>query len=321
MLRRAALLLIPLTACASDDSACERAAAHVATCFPDHATPPVCDPETAESIAELSCAELAGLDGKADNPFCIWTPWLCSGDSGSTGKKIEVSVLECGPGALCPYVQSASCGLVTLHDSTDKQIARGFTSDGGRLTFEGLAAGTYTVKVHKRDGSLARMMVDDLSSATSTAREQVTLASGDAPWARFNLVAGSADLITQCADVHADVTFTDGAGNELDRREMEWSWLVELETNGTVVDITRPLFIYPDRNVVGFRLLQKGTHVMRYVRMDIPGYERKPNPDYARLRRLYSTDEAPIEQTVRVTSSQVGTELDISRTVVDPLAD
>lgn len=317
MLRRVVAVLIPLAACASNDSACELAAAHVAACFPDHATAPVCDPDTADAITELSCNELAAWDGKADNPWCFWTPWLCTGDSGTTGKKIEVSVEECGPGGLCPYVQSASCGLVTLHDNTGAHVAKGFTSGGGRLTFENIAAGTYTVKVFERDGSLARMMVSDYTDETSTAKQTITLGSGDAPWARFNLTNGSAEAITQCANVRGNVTFTDAAGNELDRKEMEWSWLVELETNGTIVDITRPLSYATDENIVAFGLLQKGSHTIRYIRMDIPSYERKPNPDYARLRRLYSTDET-IEQTLSVTAAKIGTEIGFAKTFVDP---
>lgn len=317
MLRGVVALLIPLAACASDDSACERAAEHVAACFPDHPTAPVCDPDTAESITELSCNELAGYEGKSDNPWCFWTPWLCTGGSGTSGKKIEVSVEECGPGGLCPYVQSASCGLVTLHDNTGKQVAKGFTSGGGRLTFENIAAGTYTVKVFERDGSLARMMVSDYTDETATAKQTITLGSGDAPWARFNLTNGSAEALTQCANVRGNVTFTDAGGTPLDRDEMEWSWLVELETNGTIVDITRPLSFHPDENIVAFSLLQKGNHTIRYVRMDIPSYDRKINPDYARLRRLYSTDKV-VEQTLSVTAAKIGTEIGFSRTIVDP---
>jgi len=269
----------------------------------------------------MSCEELAGWDGKADNPWCFWTPWLCTGDSGTTGKKIEVSVDECGPGGLCPYVHSASCGLVTLHDDHDKQIAKGFTSGGGRITFEGIAAGKYTVKVHKRDGSLARMMVSDYTEETASAKQQIELASGDAPWARFNLENGSQDELTQCANARGNITFTDAAGHALDREEMEWSWLVELETAGAIVDTTRPLhFDSDDTNIVSFRLLQKGSHTLRFIRMDIPSYARELNPDYEKLKRLYTTNEAPIEYTINVTASQIGDELKLDRKVIDPLA-
>jgi hypothetical protein len=164
------------------------------------------------------------------------------------------------------------------------------------------------------------MMVSDYTDETSTARQTIELATGDAPWARFNLVTGSAELITQCADARGNITFTDAGGQELDRQEMEWSWLVELETAGAVVDRARPIFFHPDENIVSFRLLSKGSHTLRFVRMDIPSYEQKPNPDYARLRRLYSTDEPPKEYTLSVTSSQIGREINISRKVVDPLA-
>lgn len=315
------LLVLPITAaCAADDSACERAQAHVAACFPDHANVATCDPATADQIAEMPCDELAEWGGKADNPFCFWTPWLCTGDSGSSGKTIEVAVEECGPGGLCPYVTSASCGLVTLHDSHDKQVAKGFTNGNGRLTFEGLAQGTYTVKVHKRDGSLARMMLSDYTDETGTAKVGVTLDGGDAPWARFNLETGSEEQITQCAGMRGNITVKDRHGQALDREAAEWNWLVELETEGAVVDRQRPIYFEPDENIVDFKLVPRGTHTLRFVRMDIPSYEQKPNPDYARLRRLYSTDEAPIEVNINVTASQFGQTTSVSRSIVDPLA-
>ena len=45
----------------------------------------------ADAITELSCAELSGWSGKADNPWCIWTPWLCAGDSGTTGDNVTIT--------------------------------------------------------------------------------------------------------------------------------------------------------------------------------------------------------------------------------------
>ena len=72
--------------------------------------------------------------------------------------------------------------------------------------------------------------------------------------------------------------------------------------------------------IVAFRLLSKGTHTLRYIRMNIPSYDRKANPDYERLRRLYATNDAPSEQTITVTASHVGKEISLSRKVVDPLA-
>lgn len=54
--------------------------------------------------------------------------------------------------------------------------------------------------------------------------------------------------------------------------------------------------------------------------MAIPAYEQKPNPDYARLRRLYSADHvAAIEMTVHVTEAQRGKTVAITKTITDPL--
>lgn len=328
-MNRIAYLLIPLAAaCATSDDPCGAAADHIAACFPEHAlATPACDPATAEDIAGSSCEALAGRDGKADGWSCIWMPWLasCSGGGGSTsGKTIEVAVEECGPGGLCPYVQSASCGLVTLHKGS-AEVARGYSSGGGRLTFEGLAAGTYTVKVHKRDNTLARMLPDQLSDTQASASVAVEVGTGDAPWARFELVNGSAAQITRCADADGNLTVKDRAGHAVDRHVVEWDWIVEHEVDGAI-ERTRPLFIHheasgsgQDENVLGFRLLHTGTHTLRFVRVEIPTYLQKPNPDYDRLREDYAANVPPIESTFTVSASQVGKTVTINRTITDPL--
>lgn len=331
-MNRFAALLCLVAACApTDDDACSDASAKIAACFPERATiAPVCDPATADEIAASSCEDLAARDTKADSWTCIWMPWLCtSGGGGSTaGKKIEVAVEECGGdfAGTCPYVTSASCGLVTLHDAGGSEVSRGFSSGGGRFTFEGVPAGQYSVKVHERSGNLAKMMVSPLSSQTTSANVKVTVGSGDAPWARFELVSGSADKITQCAELDGGLTVEDSAGGVVDRRAVEWEWLVELEVAGVVVERSRPLFIHheatasgEDENAIGFRLVRPGMHTVRFVRMDIPDYKRRPNPDYAALRASYSADVEPIEFTINVTNAQRGRVVSISRTIVDPL--
>lgn len=316
MTRFAWFALLPLAACASSDDPCAAAADHLAACFPDHAlVAPTCDPATADEIATSSCEDLSHRDGKADGWTCVWMPWLsdCSTGGGSSGKTIEVAVEECGPG-LCPYVQSAGCGLVTLHKASGAEVARGYSSGGGRLTFEGLAAGTYTVKVHERDDSLARMLPDELSDAEAPASAKVTVGSGETPWARFELVNGSSDQINRCADARGTLTVKDHGGHVVAGASVEWDWLVELETDGAI-ERTRPI-----DNILDFRLLHTGTHTLRFVRMDIPSYEQHANPDYDRLRRLYSADAvAPIETTFTVSASQVGNTVTVNRTITDPL--
>lgn len=330
-----ALLLLALPACATDPDPCAEAAARVAVCFPDLAvasSSATCDPELAEVIAGSSCEDLAARDGKADDWTCAWMPWLCLGGGGagggSTQPGIEVAVMECGGdfAGSCPYVQSATCGLVTLHDSTGDEVARVFSNGNGRATFFGLAEGAYQVRVHKRDGALARMQPDPLSSATTSASQALTVGGRTTPWADFNLVPGSQQAITQCADADGGITVRDSAGVEVDRREVEWEWLIELERDGEVLERTRPLFLHHeasssgvDENVVSFRLLRVGTYTVRYVRMEIPSYARRINPDYAQLRRLYSADVAPIEHNLRVSNAQRGRTVTIDRTLTDPL--
>ena len=329
-MHRLACLSLALVACSPSDDACELAAEKLATCFPDQAAiAPACDAGIAAEIAASSCDELAARDGKADGWTCLWMPWLCtSGDGGSAGKKIEVAVEECGggPEALCPYVTSAACGLVTLQDDAGLEISRGFSSGGGRFTFDGVPAGAYTVKVHERDGSLAQMMLGDLSSATGPARVTATVGSSATTWARFNLVSGSAAAITQCARLDGGLTVHDSAGQPVDRHEVEWEWLVELEINGEVVERTRPLFIHheasstgEDQNVIGFRLVRPGTHLLRFVRMNIPSYKRRPNPDYEDLRRYNSANVTPLEVPLTVTNAHRGGTVSITRTLIDPL--
>jgi hypothetical protein len=325
------LVLLGATACSGGEAACEAAAETIATCFPNQAVA-TCDPETAEQIAASSCDELTA-SGKADDPItCFWMPWLCSGGSTTSGGTIEVAVEECGGmrGDLCPYVTSASCALVTLHDASNAEVARGYTSAGGRFTVNGLADGNFTVKIHERDGSLATMQPYELSSNEEPAKVRVDVARGeDAPWARFALVPDSQERITQCADLAGGLTVKSPSGAEVDRHEVEWDWIVELEREGQVVERTRPLFIHheatesgQDENVLGFRTLVMGEYTVRLVRVDIPESRQRPNPDYAQLVRLYAVDAvAPIETTVKVTSAKRGKILSISQTIVDPIAE
>ncbi|MGE0395666.1 MAG: carboxypeptidase-like regulatory domain-containing protein [Kofleriaceae bacterium] len=331
MTRLAVLIPLALVGCADTSDPCAEMSAKLAACFPDVTTiAPTCDADVADQVNSMSCDELAARDGKADSWTCVWMPWLpsCSGGgSSSSGKRIEVSTEECGPGALCPYVTGASCGLVTLHQGSH-EVARGFSSSGGRFTFDGLAAGEYTVKVHERDSSLARMFVDDLSDETAPSSMKVIVESG-ATWARFNLVHGSAAAMTRCADIDGNLTVkAESTGAAVDRHLVEWDWIVELETDGAVVDRTRPLFIHHeasgsgrDENVLAFRQLRAGTHTLRFVRMDIPSYKQKPNPDYADLVRYYRADDVdPIEVTITVSAAQAsGRTITVDRTLVDPL--
>jgi len=335
MLRLApALLLLATAACNSGDDACEAATAKIETCFPDQATVATCDPDSAEQIASSSCEELAD-PSKADDPFtCFWMPWLCTGGGGTTTERgtIEVAVEECGGqrGDLCPYVTGTSCALVTLHDASNAEVARGFTSAGGRFTFSGLADGKFTVKIHDRDGTLATMQPYDFSAREEPAKLKVDVARGeDAPWARFPLVPDSQEGITQCADLAGGLTVKSPSGALVDRHEVEWDWVVELERAGEVIERTRPLFIHheatesgQDENVLGFRTLVVGEYTVRLVRVDVPASRQRPNPDYAQLVRLYAVDEVdPLELTVKVTSAQRGKILSISQTIVDPIAE
>jgi hypothetical protein len=323
-MKRLAFLFLSLAGCATEGDPCGAAAAHIAACFPDHAiVAPSCDADSADDIASASCDELAMRDGKADGWSCVWMPWLPScgggGGSSSSGKKIEVAVEECGPGPLCPYVQSAPCGLVTLHKGS-AEVARGYSSGGGRLTFEGLAAGEYTVKVHHRDNSLAKMLPDQLSDAQAPASSKFTVGSGETPWARFELVNGSAEKLTRCAQSRGNLTVKDRAGHAVDRALVEWDWIVEHEVDGAI-ERTRPLYFSDlgGENVIGFRMLRAGTHKLRFVRVNIPSYLQRPNPDYDRLRRDYAANVAPIETTFSVSASQIGGTVSINRTITDPL--
>jgi hypothetical protein len=330
-IRFGVLIPLALVGCADMADPCDEMSAKLAACFPEVTTiAPTCDPEIADVVNSATCDELSARDGKADGWSCVWMPWLpsCGSGGSSSGKRIEVSTEECGPGALCPYVTGASCGLVTLHQGS-QEVARGFSSGGGRFTFDGLAAGEYTVKVHERGNRLARMFVSDFSDETASASVKVTVGSGDAPWARFNLVNGSAAAMTRCADLDGSLSVKAKSNSRaVDRRLVEWDWIVELETDGAVVDRTRPLFIHheasgsgQDENALGFRQLRAGTHTLRFVRMDIPTYKQKPNPDYADLVKYYRADDVePIEVTVTVSATQAsGRTISIDRALVDPL--
>ncbi|HEY4182527.1 MAG TPA: carboxypeptidase-like regulatory domain-containing protein [Kofleriaceae bacterium] len=330
----------------SDGDPCAAMNAKIAQCFPDVATADqTCNEDVADRVDGMSCDELSHLDGKADDWSCVWMPWLPScgsggGDSGSggsssstSGKKIEVSTEECGGEFGCEGVSGVSCAMVTLSKGSTI-VSRGYSSNGGRFTFSGLANGDYTVKVLHRDNTIAKMMADPYTSDVSSASIKVTCTSSGCKsndeqndnWARFELVNGTGAKATRCADLDGEVKLKNKSGAAVDKRLVEWDWLYEVEKDGAVFERSRPLYISNSagsdgKNVIDARDLLAGTYTVRFYRMDIPEYKQKPNPDYAQLLEDYKADGVdPIELSLTVTSAQAtGKTVTFNKTITDPL--
>ncbi len=323
---------------ANADAACEAAIAHVQGCFPDRQVeaPAQCNAEAAAALSGQSCDDLAA--GKADSGWgCLWAPWLCvAGGGSSTGGSsanadgvLEVAVDQCGTDITntgCAYVTSVSCALVVVEKGS-KEVARAYTSGGGRVTFEGLEKGEYTVKVLARDGGVAKADFGDYTENLQPAEQPIALDGGETPWARFNLAPGEGDEVQACVRYDGKLTVKDDAGDVVDRHETEWSWVVAFDRGDEVFEYTRPLFMHneatssgKDENVFAFFEVFPGEHTVRFIRVDIPESARRPNPDYERLVRLYAVDGVePILKTIKIKADDVPGDVTGRMTIADPL--
>lgn len=310
---------------------CASAVDHLKTCFPEQsvATPENCDADAAARVNASSCESLAA--GKSDDPWtCFWAPWLCGGGTSATasGAGLRVAVDECGPDPTesCRYVTSAPCALVVVRRG-DAEVARGYTNGGGAIAFPELPAGAYTVSVLARDGGVAEADFGTYAADLRPAEVEVEVGGAEVAWARFSLATGQGDDVQACVRYGATITVETADGALVDRHEVEWSWVVALDRGEDQVEYTRPIFIHheatasgEDENVIGFFEMYPGTHLVRFIRVDVPSSARRPNPDYERLLRLYAVDDVdPIEHRIVIEADDVPVEQKGQLTLTDPV--
>lgn len=319
------------------DDACDRALAHVASCFPDQAAPATCDAATAAQVAATPCDVLTSADAKADNPWmCLWTPWACGGDGGgntpsSGGRTITVSVERCLGGVFgadtCDGVGGAPCSLVVLEDAAGVEVARAYTGDGS-VHFEGIGAEAHTARVLDRAGNTATAVFGDYAPEVAPAQIAVAAGTEDTKVYLY-LQGGGEDTVRACSTVRGNLDVFDAEGTRLDAETIEWGWLVRsLEADGTVA-ISRPFRVHPEASDSGawendFSLHQvfPGEHLVEFIQMDIPEYARRNNPDYAQLLRLYAVSSVEIEAlTLSVAADDVPEDLYFEYAITLPAAE
>ncbi|MBT9559523.1 MAG: hypothetical protein IV100_26065 [Myxococcales bacterium] len=322
----------------STNGDCAAATAKLQSCFPGEAVPPTCDEATAVDIASQSCSELQASGGKSDSPLtCLWMPWLCAGGSTTTPSETEASALtiavsHCWGSAFseddCSGTSSLSCAQVVLFDASGSEVARAFSGEGGITRFDDIEPGTYTVRVLDRSGKLAKQVVGDLATSVEPAEIVVDVTS-EPTRAELNLTMASQETVRACSFVGVDLLVTNAAGEKLDPDEVEWSWIVRYERPDGEIELTRPFRYGAEAeteadviNRFGVHRIYSGEHTFEAIRVDIPSYERKNNPDYESLlerRRVDGVDAQAI--TLKVLKKDLPTDLEFETSIVDPLAE
>lgn len=287
-----------------EQAICAEAAAHVQTCFPDAeiGTPEACDPAQAADLISRPCEELQAVDANKADGLCapwLWWTWqscLPSGGGGgaTAAQPLYVSLSTCDDDFCLGTLGGGSCALVTLEDASGEEVARGYTNTNSSARFEGLAPGVYTVKVWTREDELAEQMVSEglaLSGRAPATQEVAVEVSDENALARFYFERGVRETLERCAAVSGTVAgVCDGAPMEED--EVEWTWFVRIQGEnvaGELEQLTRPLKIFEVGNQYRFTGLLPGTYTVTLVELEVPSYQRRPNPDYQGLAERYAT--------------------------------
>ncbi len=317
---------------------CDDAAAKLSACFPEQPASDACHAGTAQRILDASCDELASADTKADGGWiCFWNPFLCAGGGSDTpaedaGHTLFVGASRCGADLAgfddCTYYFSSPCtAIAVLRDG--EEVARGFTSQHGNARFDGLAAGDYEVRVLDRDGAIPQQVTGLVSSTYSPASAQVTLGGEAEARVAFDLPHDSEAAVVQCAPVTVEVAVQTASGEPVVAQDVEWQWFVRFEQADGTVGILRPFAFHPDAtgrddyiNQATFHRIYAGTHTVEFIRMDIPSWRQRNNPDYADLLDRYpAEDVAPVVLSLSLGADQVPEGARLTHTLVDPLSE
>lgn len=309
-----------LVGCGNGDR-CQQAVEHLQSCFPDRAMNAEqalgsCSAEDADHVLGQSCQQLAqSRDGKAD---CAgWWDWRCywpTTPSKPEKATLKVTISKCYNdmfGVNCGATSSAGCTKVVLEDSAGNVVASATTRTISTVAFEELDAGTYKVRVLRRDDTVAQAVDGDPTNTNpdgSPAETTVTVGEEDQR-VRFYFSSEENARLDRCTTVTGTLESV-CKGTVGDPEETEWSWLIELvDSAGETVAIKRASKRYQQPNTYYFSKLLPGTYRLKYHEMDIPSYRRKANPDYEYLLRWYS-DGVVLEETFELTYHADGYELE-----------
>lgn len=274
---------ISLAACGNEtandavDPACVDAAAHIADCTGVEAGLEGCDAELADAALSMSCDELADAEGKSDCGF--FTPWDCwnfSGGDSSTDhdSAIVVHVTECMPGALdsCAGVTSAPCTHVQLLDAAGQVVGDDYTSSHGGALFENLEDEmTYTVRVLRRDGTVAQAQLDQWTNDFGPAEATATVDRWEETRVDFSLEAGETELTRACATVEFQIDVVEPDGTRVDPEEIEWDWIAAYDdANGPQLSRAYRFYEGPDANTFTIHNMPLGAHEILFHRVSIP---------------------------------------------------
>jgi hypothetical protein len=337
-----ALLLVGAQACGpTDESAhhdsadlCAQANAKLSECFPDQPAGDGCHGATAQLILDQSCEDLASVDAKADGSWmCFWNPWLCrSGSSQPQTYTLMVGTSRCGAGLLgdndCTYYYSSSCTAVALYRD-GIEVARDHSSLHGSVRFELDEPGDYEVHVLDRQDAVATQLEGLVSYQRTPAIKAVSIGNSGEARVNFDLPHDSEEAVKRCAPVRIDLSVETAAGNAISAQDVEWQWFVRFLQDDGTVGLTRPFAIHPDAsgeadyvNRAYFSQVYAGVHMVEFVRMNIPEWARRNNPDYQALLERYAVRSVPPlaeRYTLADANIPAGDRLDV--VLVDPLTE
>ncbi len=322
MIRKTAILLALLgwgcsanTPAASSDL-CERAAAHVSTCFEGaDVQTSGCDEARAAAALDQTCAELRESGDKADCSVFTW--WECYGGGGSSdasGGKLQISVDECLNDftGSCAGVSAVACAAVTVETASGDVVAEGFTSGHGGFAVEDLeAGGEYVVRVKRRDGTVPDATFGDYVEEIAPAEAHVTI-DGDTTRLDLRLVHGERGEVYSCASLEVRSKVM-ADGEQVDPDEQEWDWIAVFEgADGPIGDPSRSYRAYDSEDdFSSFRELdlRPGDYTVAYHRVSVPDYARLPNRNQELLDTYEVYGAEPQVVSVTIGEGDIGTEV------------
>lgn len=325
----------------STSELCDQAVEHVQNCFPDRefSQTDQCTEESARNALDKSCEELEADNSKSDH-YCAYSWWTCNSSDSDDGdsddsygrlkeRDIWVTVRTCNSNTCDSVSGGFACSKVTIEDNQGNVVAsghagshNGYRSSGVFFEDVDLGAGTYTVKLYRRDGQLGTIMVEDGPydygrSARSEAEVELEIERYEREYnVRMYVPHEQRDEYQRCARLQGTVSSTCN-GEPMSDEETEWSWLIQFTgeaEDGAYVKITRPFSIRGE-NRFGAMLLP-GDYDITFYEMDIPSYKRENNPDYEGLLRYYDTGHS-FDESVTVNDSAMTETVDLGRYELD----
>lgn len=336
MVLLAALTFVGCGETASESSACEEARAHVQACFPsqDARTPDTCSESDADEILSQDCDTLAASARSAEmadgfcNPFFWWT---CTGGSSSTREEPEGYTFQLGinvcESELCvedlfgEIRWGAECGKIVLEDDRGDVVAVDYINEylrpwggeqntGGGFNNLELEPGSYTARLLRRDGSVARGVDGD---EAAIAIDLLSDGGVERSARDFRILKTEAEAVRACSGVQGTLSSTCG-GEAMDDDDTEWGWFIEIEginSEGTYRNMKRSRFVYSvqDHSYL-FPRVRAGEYTVTFHELDVwSSWARRDNnnakyEDYLKLLDRYSTGRT-FTQNIEITHEDI----------------